>query len=370
MRVRYPFSFVAKESCRDLQAAMRGFSSVVFAAVLIFGQVGMAVASDEGLFREPFSGNPNIPPRVLLEKVWGKNIEAASVAELAPNQDVLLGTITVSAEELPLSIVVDYAGLELRRSDIAAERKGFFYLRLDCPQEKYGRCGEDLYTYSRHERNLETSGSFSRKSLKINGATRDAHVMDGMLLRYDVNPGAKVNIYASRALVPRTLETHQLRLRVFSGEVSFTPPPKIHAKIGSGGQLFVLIALIVAGLVWLFKLVRPSEAAPESPPRVLGVLLCVLGGAMVFAGRTDTLLFYPVMGLLMSMSGMLLSIGSRLGLWAYGLMLVAAWGITFNDYGVAYSKDGFMRVGLITLLGFFLLSARVTERLGRKESQR
>ena len=280
---------------------------------------------------------------------------------------MLLGTVTASAEQWPLSIVVDYVGLELRKSDIAAERQGYFYLRLDGPQEPYGRCGEDLYTYGRHKRVLETSGSFSRQSLKIHGATRDGHVMDGMLLRYKVNLGAQVNIYMSRALVPKTLETHRLRLRVFGGELSFTPPPKVHATIGSLGKQGILIALIVAGLIWLVRLVRPGDAAPESPPRVLGVLLCILGSALVFASLSDTLLFYPVTGLLLAISGMLLSIGSRLGPWAYGLMLAAAWGITFNDYGATLGKDALMRVGMITLLALHIFSARVSVRLGAEK---
>ena len=329
---------------------------------------GAAVSVSDGLFREPFSGNPQKPARVLLEKVWGKEIEALSMAELAPNQDVLLGTVTVPADQLPLSIVVDYAGWELRKSDIAAERQGSLYLRLACPQEKYGRCGEDLRTYGRHDWPLLTSGSFSRTSLKANGVTRDAHVLDGMVLHYDINPGAQVNIYASRALAPKTLETHRLRLRVFSGELTFTPPPKPHAKIGARGKLGILIALLVAGLIWLVRLVRPSDTAPESPPRLLGVLLCILGSVLVFAGHTDTLLFYPVTGLLVAISGMLLSTGSRLGPWAYGLMLAVAWGITFNDYGAAANKDALMRVGLISLFAIYIFSSRVTERLGREAS--
>jgi hypothetical protein len=198
-------------------------------------------------------------------------------------------------------------------------------------------------------------------------ATRDVHVMFGMLLRYKVNLGALVNIYMSRALAPKTLETHRLRLRVFGGEVSYTPPAKEHAKIGALGKQGILIALILAGLIWLVALVRPSETAPESPPRLLGVLVCILGSALVVASSSDTLLFYPVTGLLIAISGMLLSIGSRLGLWVYGLMLAVAWGITFNDYGTTLGKDALMRVGMITLLALYIFSARVKERLGTEE---
>nr|WP_295777480.1 hypothetical protein [Rhodoferax sp.] len=330
---------------------------------------GMAAAdADGGMFQEPFAANMQNPPRILLEKVWGKEVEASSAAELERDRDVLLGTVTVPAEQLPLSIVVDYAGWELRKSDIPAERQGYFYLRLECPQEKYGRCGDDLDTYARHKKNLETSGSFSRTSLHVNGATRDAHVLSGMSLRYSVKPGTPINIYASRALAPKTLETHRLRLRVYSGELTFTPPPKVHAKIGPGAKQGILIALIVAGVGWLIRLVRPGDAAPESPPRLLGALLCILGSVLVVAGFLDTLLFYPVIGLLIAISGMLLATGSRLGLWAYGLMLAVAWAITFNDYGVAANKDALMRTGLISLLAIYIFSARVTERLGSKES--
>ena len=339
----------------------------VFAALLMSALIGMAVADSDGIFREPFPVNPQTPPLVLLEKVWGKDIEAASVADLERDRDVLLGTVTASRNQWPLSIVVDYVGLELRKSDIPAERQGHFYLRLECPQEPYGRCGEDLTTYSRHKRELDTSGSFSRRSLKINGSTRDVHVMDGMQLRYKVNLGAQVKIYMSRALAPKTLETHRLRLRVYGGELSFTPPPKEHAKIGRLGKQGILIALIVAGLIWFVALLRPSETAPESPPRLLGVLVCILGSALVFASRSDTLLFYPVTGLLIAISGMLLSIGSRLGLWAYGVMLAVAWGITLNDYAATLGKDALMRVGMITLLAIYIFSARVRERLGAKE---
>ncbi|OYU43067.1 MAG: hypothetical protein CFE44_20415 [Burkholderiales bacterium PBB4] len=327
----------------------------------------MALAARDGIFREPFPENPQKPPKLLLEKVWGKDIEASSIAEVEREKDVLLGTVNASREQWPLSITVDYVGLELRKSDIPAERQGYFYLRLECPQEPYGRCGEDADTYSRHKRGLETSGSFSRKSIKIDGTSRDVHVMDGMLLRYKVNLGAQVNIYMSRALAPKTLETHRLRLRVFGGEVSYTPPARELAKISSPGKQVILVVLIVAGLIWLVRLIRPSETAPESPPRLLGVLVCVLGSALVFASYPDTLLFYPVTGLLIAISGMFLSIGSRLGLWAYGLMLAVAWGITFNDYGAALGKDAVMRVGMITLLALYVFSSRVSERLGTEE---
>lgn len=343
------------------------FALQVFTALLMCTQMGVAMAAGDDGFRELFPANPHKPPRILLEKVWGKDIEATSVADLERDRDVLLGTVTASREQWPLSIVVDYVGLELRKSDIPAERQGYFYLKLECPQEPHGDCGEDRNRYGRDKWGLETSGSFSRKSWKINGTTRDVHVMDGMLLRYKVNLGAQVNVYMSRALVPKTLETHRLRLRVFGGEISFTPPPKEHAKIGSLGKQGIVIILIVAGLIWLVRLVRPSATAPESPPRSLGVLLCILGSALVFASVSDTLLFYPVTGLLIAVSGMLLSIGSRHGLWAYGVMLAMAWGITIHDYAGTLGKDALMRVAMITLLGFYIFSARVRDRLGLEE---
>jgi len=344
-----------------------GCTFKVFAAMLASALVGMALAASDGIFREPFPANPQKPPKLLLEKVWGKEIDASSIAQVEPDQDVLLGAVTATREQWPLSIVVDYVGRELRKSDILAEKQGYFYLRLECPQEPYKRCGEDLNTYGRHKRVLSTSGSFSRKSMKINGSTHDVHVMDGMLLLYKVNLETQVNIYMSRAFAPKTLETHRLRLRVFGGEVSYTPPVKEHARIGALGKQGILTVLIFASLVWLVRLVRPSESAPESPPRLLGGLMCVLGSALVIASFSDTLLFYPVTGLLFAFSGMLLSIGSRLGQWAYALMLTVAWCITLNDYGSTLGKDAVVRVGMITLLALYVFSTRVSERLGTKE---
>jgi hypothetical protein len=203
--------------------------------------------------------------------------------------------------------------------------------------------------------------------MKINGSTHDVHVMDGMRLRYEVSLDTPVNVYMSRALAPKTLETHRLRLRVFGGEVSYTPPPKEHARIGALGQKGILTVLIFASMVWLVRLVRPGESAPESPPRLLGVLMWILGSTLVVASFSDTLLFYPVTGLLFAISGMLLSIGSRLGQWAYALMLAVAWSITLNDYGSTLGKDAVMRLGMITLLTLYIFSARVSQRLGTEE---
>lgn len=95
--------------------------------------------------------------------------------------------------------------------------------------------------------------------------------------------------------------------------------------------------------------------------------MCVLGSALVIASFSDTLLFYPVTGLLFAFSGMLLAIGSRLGQWAYALMLTVAWCITLNDYGSTLGKDAVVRVGMITLLALYVFSTRVSERLGTKE---
>lgn len=344
-----------------------GYTLRVFATLLASALVGMALAASDGIFREPFPESPQKPPKLLLEKVWGKEIEASSIAQVEPDQDVLLGTVTATKEQWPLSIVVDYVGRELRKSDIPAEKQGYFYLRLECPQQPYKRCGEDLNTYGRHKRELWTSGSFSRKSMKIHGSTHDVHVMDGMRLRYEVNLDTPVNIYMSRALAPKTLETYRLRLRVLGGELSYTPPKKEHARIGALGKQGILTVLILASLAWLVRLVRPGESAPESPPRLLGVLMCILGGALVIASFSDTLLFYPLTGLLFAISGMLLSIGSRLGQWAYAVMLAVAWCITLHDYGSTLGKDAVMRVGMITLLALYIFSARVSERLGTQE---
>lgn len=340
----------------------------VFAALLISALVGVALAAGDGIFREPFPKNPEKPSQILLEKTWAKEIEASSMEQLKPDQDMLIGTVTATKEQWPLTIVVDYAGRELRKSDIPAEKEGYFYLRLECPQKAYKRCGEDFRTSGgRDDWKLSTSGSFSRKSIKINGSTHDAHVMDGMLLTYGVSLDTPVNIYMSRVWAPKTLETHRLRLRVFGGEVSYTPPPNELATIGVLGKQSILVALIVALLGWLVRLVRPSEFVPESPPRLLGVLMCILGGVLVVVSFSDTLLFYPVTGLLFAVSGMLLSMGSRFGQWAYALMLAVAWGITFNDYGSSLGKDAVMRLGMITLLALYIFSARLSDRLGTKE---
>jgi hypothetical protein len=70
-----------------------GFALKVFIALLMCAQMGMAVAAKDSIFREPFPANPQKPPLVLLEKAWGKDIEALSVADLERDRDVLLGAM-------------------------------------------------------------------------------------------------------------------------------------------------------------------------------------------------------------------------------------------------------------------------------------
>ena len=59
-----------------------GYTLKVFAAMLTSARVGMVLAASDGIFRESFPANPQKPPKLLLEKVWGKEIDALSIAQV------------------------------------------------------------------------------------------------------------------------------------------------------------------------------------------------------------------------------------------------------------------------------------------------
>lgn len=92
----------------------------------------------------------------------------------------------------------------------------------------------------------------------------------------------------------------------------------------------------------------------------LGFVLAIAGAGL--RGEDSGASYFLWVGILLIVSGLLFYSGKKLGLYAYGLLLAVIWiwtlKIANGDPGVLIS-----RLGLLTLIGFYVFSYRVRSRL-------
>ncbi|MBS1143778.1 MAG: glucose dehydrogenase [Proteobacteria bacterium] len=106
----------------------------------------------------------------------------------------------------------------------------------------------------------------------------------------------------------------------------------------------------------------------ENPPRLLGALLILLGLAFAGGGfHLNTNLggggsYFIVVGLLVALSGYLAYAGKSLALVAYGVTLLIVWAWSFKETG-GQMDQLLPRAGLPTLIGLYLFSSKIRERL-------
>jgi len=104
----------------------------------------------------------------------------------------------------------------------------------------------------------------------------------------------------------------------------------------------------------------------KKPPRVLGILLALLGLAMVVGELTifkmSTGGYFLVIGLGLVVSGALLALGKLIGAYMYGvtLAIIIVW--SFLEVGI--KPELVARIAMPILIGFYIAFGGVRSRLG------
>ena len=102
------------------------------------------------------------------------------------------------------------------------------------------------------------------------------------------------------------------------------------------------------------------------PPRALGVLLALLGIALVVGGVNYLSLggnaYFLVIGLGVAASGILLALGKKLGLYFYGITLAVlfVWSVIESGANVGTLLP---RIALPLIIGVYVFSGKVRSRL-------
>jgi quinoprotein glucose dehydrogenase len=109
-----------------------------------------------------------------------------------------------------------------------------------------------------------------------------------------------------------------------------------------------------------------TEQQGTKPPRVLGILITIMGAALMAAGinfitRGDSP-YFLVIGIGIVASGILMALGKRLGVYAYGLSLlvILVWSIIEEGMDISALLP---RVAVPILLGVYVFSKKITGRL-------
>jgi quinoprotein glucose dehydrogenase len=111
----------------------------------------------------------------------------------------------------------------------------------------------------------------------------------------------------------------------------------------------------------------PRQSNMPNPPKLFGALLALLGLALAGAGLHMSVnlgggAYFVVVGLLIAATGALLFLGRAAALWVYAVALAVVWLWSLQDSG-GRMGELLPRVAMPTLLGLYLFSARIRERL-------
>ncbi len=103
-----------------------------------------------------------------------------------------------------------------------------------------------------------------------------------------------------------------------------------------------------------------------SPPRVFGILLTLLGAALVIGGMNlismgDSYYFF-VVGVLTAVSGLLMTIGKKLGAYTYAITLTVVVVWSFVEVGLAFEAL-LPRILIPILLSAYIFSSKIQSRL-------
>lgn len=98
--------------------------------------------------------------------------------------------------------------------------------------------------------------------------------------------------------------------------------------------------------------------------QILGILLGLLGAALIYAGVFSSLneldLYFTILGSLLSLSGLLLLLKHKSGVYCYALALALVYlvaGLAYCD-GALFS-EALKKVALLSLIGIYVFSGKV-----------
>ena len=108
-------------------------------------------------------------------------------------------------------------------------------------------------------------------------------------------------------------------------------------------------------------------ANENPPPKLLGGLMAALGLVMAAAGRQLTEIeggtsYFVTVGICLIVTGLLLYSGKKLALLAYAATLAVVWIWSLKESG-GDPGEWLPRVALPTLVGIYVFSSRVRQRL-------
>lgn len=352
--------------------------------------VGAAAVGATPAFEFPafHSKDPQQPVQIVAQKIVGPEAEGGrqTLGKYGPLDPAIggwridpqrpfgavslpLGLVTARGSA-PMRIVFDYAGYsnDALGGDSRRQLARFVGAAVCEPAALACLVRDDTGIW---DSDAEMSG-VKRLTVRVDGIER--HLLVGRAELTLENPAALSRNVFIAVHSTAHMELVQLRATALFGEYSSEDPGNTKTfrawiraqRVGRFTPFGVLAAvLLVAGLA-----LHAKRRAPPNPaaPRLLGVLLVVLGlsasiGTLVANDpASPSSLYFVIIGLLWSFAGVHLFFGRVAARTWYGWSLALVWFWSLAEFELSESQL-YLQLIMPTLLGLYLFSNRVTDRL-------
>lgn len=366
---------------------MRKHRALLLDCWLVVGGVALA-ANPAFEFPEFHSKDPQYPVQIVVQRVFGPEAEGGreTLGRYGPldpagggwrrDPERPFGAVSMplglmaARGSMPMRIVFDYAGYskEVPGTDSRREVVRLVVAAVCVPAALACMVQDDTGIW---DSDAEMSG-VKRSTVNVNGVEK--YLLTGRAELTLENPSALARNVFIAVHSSSQMELVQLRATALFGEYSIEDPGKMKKfrawiktqNVGRFTPFGVLAAaLLIAGLA-----LREQRRATSNPdaPRLLGILLVVLGlaasiGSLVANDpAAPSSLYFVIVGLLWSVSGMYLYFGRTAALSWYGWSLALVWFWSLAEFGF-FERQLYAQVFMPTLLGLYLFSKRVAGRL-------
>lgn len=342
---------------------------LVFFLMLLVPAAGMSEEEISGpLFPVLYSKNPERELEIVATRFFSKTDEGRHLSSQVPGQPFGPSTRELlrfksKPDKGPLYLVIDYAGMQKfvpERPEII--RYVILNLAVECPeiQGDCYRAGPNTWNQKLFHVDGEMQGGTPVREMNIDG--RKAKLMLGHdLYQYQFAQDTPVVFYLSLT-VPEHIETHQLRMTFLYGEPTTIKPPRGPLRAGSNGSVIAGTLLLILVVLWARNASKLESGDYQDSPKLMGILLTLLGLALAFGGVSIDLLYFVVIGFMMAMSGCLLFFGRAAAIWFYGITLATVWiwsGLEVGPNILPVLKQ----VTLPSLIGLYLYFSSIPDRL-------
>ena len=348
---------------------------------LLVAAMAVRAETPAGLFPDIHPTASGAPPEIVLQREFTASDEQPKDARnvisnatvrnpenlpLGPNSRVI-GTFEARPGKGPAKLVLDWAGFEVAKPEPGSRDATVVVNVFFACEGTRDYCGSRDPARPAESQKLFflPSGRDAEEAMReavVDGKPRRVHVEHGVLAN-EIPPGRAITLHVAFNS-PAHVQTYRLRTTLLYGDFGTAAP--VRPRVLPGWIRIVAIAALVLLAVSWWRRGRSEEPFDsDEPPKVLGMLVRVLGLIWAIAGIAFFDAYSMGLGLLLAIAGGDLYYGRSRAVAVMWILVGVAWTWSIREVGTDV-RQLLPRVGLITILWLWVIFGGTASRLGTR----